>query len=119
MSDKGKIKFKYIYPDNYQPAYASGAFGGVSSGGNIFINFYLEQPSLPEQVVQAVNDDGSLGEAVEKKPGDLKSTLVRTLQSGVILSLDEAENLLNWLSRRITEASEIRTQLESLKRDQE
>jgi hypothetical protein len=118
MSDKAKIKFKYIYPDNYQPSYASGAFGGVSSGGDIIINFYLEHPSLPEQVVQTVNDDGSLGEAIERKPEDLKSTLVRTLQSGVILSLDEAENLHNWLTQRITEANKIKTQLEGLKRHQ-
>ncbi len=118
MSDKEQIKFKYIYPDNYQPAYASGAFGGVSSGGDIIINFYLEHPALPEEVVQTVNDNGSLGEEVKRKPEDVKSTFVRILQSGVILSLEEAENLHNWLTQRITEANTIKNQLEKLKRHQ-
>lgn len=47
---KKQIVIKYIFKDDYNPIYATGAFGGVNPSGDIIANFYLERHALPKEM---------------------------------------------------------------------
>lgn len=39
-----KVKFSYIKDENYAPKYSNGAIGGITSKGEIVVNFFTEIP---------------------------------------------------------------------------
>ncbi len=41
--DTQEIKFTFIFPDDYNPAFANGVWGGVTPKGELNMNFYLER----------------------------------------------------------------------------
>jgi len=49
-----KIKFNYIKEDLYTPKYVNGALGGVSSKGELIINFFTEMQPVPSSQTQTV-----------------------------------------------------------------
>jgi hypothetical protein len=98
------IKFKYIFTFDYNPVYVNGAHGGITPRGEIVANFYLERPPLPNEIVHAINPDGTIGaDIVDVDPKDLNSSLVRYVSNGVVLSYQNARDLHGWLGEKIAE----------------
>lgn len=100
MSENRAIKFKYIFDNNYNPKYANGAYGGVSPKGEITINFYCERQAIPKSVKHDVID-GKLSESTETEPEDLQSSMVRFVDTGVILNINTAKEIVTWLNEKI------------------
>ena len=55
-SKKPEIVFKYIFNYAYNPVYVNGAHGGLSPRGELVMNFYLERPPLPEEIVRKTGE---------------------------------------------------------------
>lgn len=92
-----QITYKYKYDSNYNPKYANGAYGGISPLGEIIVHFYLERTPLPNtQTVQIGNHPNP-----EFTPEDLSSSLVRFIDTGVILNYNAARELHRWLGEQI------------------
>jgi hypothetical protein len=107
MSQK-EIKYKYKYAEDYNPKYIHGVFGGVSPRGEIVMHFFMERVAVPkEQVFPIVNDQ--LGhELMEKRlPKDLNESAIRFIQNGVILDIETAEALVEWLQSHINQRREL------------
>jgi len=107
-SGKKKITFKYIFKDDYNPTYINGAFGGINPQGEIVANFYLERIALPNSTTQIVEENGSLGDIVQKDPKDLDESCVRFIQYGIIMNLDTAKQLKKWLEDNIKNLEELK-----------
>ena len=103
MSDERKIKFRYIFPDNYNPVYCNGTYGGVSPNGEIIANFFLERMPIPNSVIQNVNEDGTLSGIVEADPENLGETVIRYVSTGIVLSENSARSIYDWLGAQIQE----------------
>ena len=103
MSDDRQIKFRYIFPENYNPAYCNGAYGGVSAHGEIVANFYLERMPLPYTLTNALNPDGTLAGVVETDPSDLNDIVIRYVATGIVLSEESARAIHSWLGKQIDE----------------
>jgi hypothetical protein len=102
MDKPEKIKFKYIFKDDYNPKYVNGAFGGISPQGEIVINFYLERVALPRSQTYAFNQGMVLKEiANEREPGDHETSVVRFVENGIVLDLAHAEDIHRWLGDHI------------------
>ncbi len=101
--NKPEIKFKYIYNYGYNPVYVNGAHGGISPRGELVVNFYLERIALPESITHEINPNGTIGNEVAAEPEDLKSSLVRFIDTGVILNYQSAKDFLLWLGERVKE----------------
>ncbi len=101
--NKPEIKFKYIFNYSYNPVYVNGAHGGVSPRGELIMNFYLERIALPESITHNINQNGTIGGEVESEPADLKSSLVRYVENGVVLNYQSARDLHQWLGERLKE----------------
>jgi hypothetical protein len=42
-----QVRFRYVFPDDYNPVYANGAYGGVTTQREIAIGFYVERYPVP------------------------------------------------------------------------
>ena len=103
--EKNRIKFRYIFDKQYQPRYVNGAYGGINSRGEIVVNFFMERGPLPRYEVYEINDN-QLGDLSESDPSDHDKTLIRFVDTGVILTLNGAEQIRNWLDAHIQNLKE-------------
>lgn len=102
MDKPEKIKFKYIFKDDYNPKYVNGAFGGISPQGEIVLNFYLERVALPRSQTYSVKEGMVLSEITEERePGDHGTSVVRFVENGIVLDLAHAEDIHRWLGEHI------------------
>lgn len=90
----------------------NGAWGGLTPRGDILIDFFIEKQALPESVKNRVESDGTLGPVIEFKP---QKRIVRELQVGVLVTVEEARNLVKFLNDRIKQYDDIKGQLDKEK----
>ena len=109
MNEERQIKFKYVFPENYNPIYCNGAFGGISTHGEIIANFFLERMPIPNSMTNSVNPDGSLGGVVSVDPETLEETVIRHVSTGIILNEESAKALHIWLGNQIQELQNRKT----------
>lgn len=117
-NDKKEIKFKYVFPDNYNPTYCNGAYGGVSTTGEIIANFYLERMPIPKYVTNLVNPDGTLGGVAEISPENYEQTVIRYISTGVVLNEESAKSFYEWLGLQIKELENRRLIGDSIPREE-
>lgn len=96
-----EIVFKYRYRDDYNPVYVNGAQGGVNPQGEIVVNFYFERLAVPIDQTQLLTEDGRLGNVVKNKPEDLNHSFVRYIENGVVMNLQTAKSIHDWLGKQI------------------
>jgi hypothetical protein len=101
-----KLKAKYIRDEGYSVQYANGIIGGPTLKGEIVLNFFIELSEIPNLSVYKVDENGKVGseEMNERTPKSLDNgaiTLTRKLVSGIIINIQEAELIQNWLSNQI------------------
>lgn len=93
-----EITFKYKFEDNYNPKYVNGCQGGSTPQGEIVLNFYFERLPIPNTETRILDaKTGALGDTINMEPKDYSNSIIRYLDSGVILSLDFAKTLHKWL----------------------
>jgi hypothetical protein len=104
---KPAVTFKYIFNYAYNPVYVNGAHGGISPRGELVMNFYLERPPLPDEITHELNPNGTIGDVVAEAPDNLKNSMVRFIDNGVILNYESARNIHFWLGERLKELEAI------------
>lgn len=104
-----KIKYKYIFSKDYNPIYINGAYGGITPKSEIVANFYLERFGIPFSQTYMVDEKGTLGRhPIETNPDDLAKSLVRFVQSGIVLNYEDAITIHRWLGEKIEELGKSR-----------
>jgi hypothetical protein len=106
MTKKNTLKFKYIFPDDFCPEYANGAQGGVTPRGEILMNFFLERQPVPKSIVYEMGDDGMIGDVIqdECEPREFQHMMVRNVTCGVMMNLETARQVRDWLDNQIRTA---------------
>ena len=96
------VKCKYIFEANYNPKYVNGAYGGISSRGEIIVNFYLERMALPHSQTFTITDGLVTSEVSEAaEPNDHAKSVVRVVENGVILDYMNAKEIHRWLGEHL------------------
>lgn len=104
MTDgKPHIVFKYLFAEGYNPLYVNGAHGGISPRGEIIMNFYMERPAIPRSIGHELNQNGTIGTEISVEPSDLKNSIVRSVENGIIMNYQTAKDLHIWLGERLRE----------------
>src|SRR6185369_1888802 len=85
---KPEITFKYVFNYGYNPSYVNGAQGGFSPRGEMVINFYLERQPLPEAISHEITSEGAIGKETSVEPKDLAQSMVRYIDTGVVMSYE-------------------------------
>ena len=113
---KPEITFKYVFNYGFNPSYVNGAQGGFSPRGEMVINFYLERQPLPESISHEITPEGAIGKETAVEPKDLSNSMVRYIDSGVVMSYENARVFHAWLGDKLHEVEEMnkaRTAFES------
>lgn len=101
-----EITFKYIFPKDYNPVFVNGAYGGVSPPGQIVLNFYFERHALPVSQTVQVKENKITKNTLREEPGDLKTSMVRFINGGIILDLTGAKLIHKFLLEQIEKLEE-------------
>ena len=104
---KPEITFKYVFNYSYNPAYVNGAQGGFSPRGEMVINFYLERPPLPESISHEITPAGAIGRETGVEPEDLPNSMVRFIDTGVVMSYENAKVFHAWMGDKLREVEEM------------
>lgn len=104
---KPEIKFKYLFNYGYNPTYVNGAQGGFSPRGEMVINFYLERQPLPEAISHEITPEGAIGRETNVEPGDLSKSMVRFIDTGVVMSYENARVFHAWLGEKLHEVEQM------------
>jgi len=113
---KPEIKFKYVFNYGYNPTYVNGAQGGFSPRGELVVNFYLERQPLPESICHEITPEGAIGRESAVEPKDLNQSMVRFIDTGVVMSYENAKVFHAWMGdklREIEELSKARSEFEA------
>lgn len=94
-----KVKFKYVFTDDYNPSYANGAYGGATPNKDIVMHFYNERPALPRETIVGFDSNGN-SQVLKDTPED--PTIIRYIVSGVTMNLSAAKQLYAWLGNIIS-----------------
>ena len=110
MADETKVpsqvEFFFELDKDYRIVAANGVWGGITTRGQIHLDFFVEKQAIPDSVVNQVKEDGVIGEIISIRP---QKKIVRRMQVGVILSEHEAGNLAEFLKSRLEELQKIKT----------
>ena len=104
QNPSSKIRFQYVYPEDYQPAPVNGVHGGVTPRGEVVLHFYHERPMLPKVIEHEVTEQGRLGPMVVSQEDLGKPQFLRVVTGGAVMTIKSAVELRDWLSRQIEHA---------------
>ncbi|MDR3580880.1 MAG: hypothetical protein P4L44_13045 [Oryzomonas sp.] len=104
---KPELVFKYIFNYGYNPTYVNGAQGGFSPRGEMVIHFYLERQPLPESISHEITPEGAIGREVSVEPEGLTGSMVRFIDTGVVMSYENARVFHAWLGDKLREMEEL------------
>lgn len=99
--DENIVNFKYKFSEVYNPVYINGAYGGIGPRGELEVNFYLERQPIPYTEVHPIDKDGKLGARVAIKPEDHTDTIIRFVTTGIVMNLETAKTIHQWLGNNI------------------
>lgn len=106
-SKKPELTFKYVFNYGYNPSYVNGAQGGFSPRGEMVVNFYLERQPLPESITHEITPEGAIGRETGVEPKDLASSMVRFIDTGVVMSYENARVFHAWMGDKLREMEEM------------
>lgn len=100
--DTIKGNFKGI--EEYKYKYINGAFATINTQGEILLNFYCEKLNLPSNFEINLSGDDSV--ATEKIIQNESIPLIRELECGVIMNLEVAKSIYEFLGDTIKSATQ-------------
>ena len=100
------VRISYPASNDYEVIYANGAHGGITPDGTeIKFDLYQEYGQPPEYETRQIHGV-KMGDIVSKQPAT--PDIVRERVVGVIMTLDKAEVLANWMIEKIQRFKEER-----------
>ena len=97
-----EIRFKYKFPEDFNPVYANGVYGGLGPQNEAVVNFFLERIPIPKEVVHNLLPDFSLGEPKPSINDGETVHVIRFVQTGVVMSFETATTVHKWLGEVIS-----------------
>jgi hypothetical protein len=103
--EEGTISFDYLKSQLFRVIHADGAIGGITPSGYIHCSFYSERQAIPKHQTFVLNKEGALGQPIAEKTV-VRNAIVRELDVDVIMNIDVARALADWLMQQVTSHEE-------------
>jgi len=98
MERSEEVDIKFRTPEDHRTVYANGVYGGMTSRGDLHMDFVTDRSERPDSQTFKVNKDGSLGRQVDEEGGD---DLIRERQISVFLKPDNAFSIATWMIAKL------------------
>jgi hypothetical protein len=98
------IEIHYITTPNYRIYNVSGTFGGITPRGKIYLEIFTERNPLPQQETYEITN-GKLGNQPLDK--QTKTGIVRDVEACLIMDIEDAVSIHNWLGDKIAKHKEL------------
>lgn len=95
------LNFKYKFEKDYNPVYVNGAYGGIGPKGEFVINFFFERTPVPYTETVKLDEEGKFLGLVAVKPEDHPTNVIRYVSTGVVLNLQAAREIHEWLGKQL------------------
>lgn len=105
-SSERRVRFDYLKSALFRVIHADGVVGGLTPRLDVHMDFWSERFPIPKQVVHALTSEGTLGEEIRSERTTCEA-IVREVEAGVVLDLETAKALRDWLTERIAEAQKL------------
>lgn len=99
-----KVEFTHVKPDDYKAVYVNGVWGGITTRGDLFCNFFYEYNDVPEKVQMAIDEKGKIGKIIS--PVVKIPRVRRDLKVAVIMNPEQAVSIANWILQKVKEFQE-------------
>jgi len=107
-----KVTFNYIKASLFRTIHVDGVIGAITPNGHIHFAVFSERPAIPRVVENKLNEDGRIGEEIHK---ETKEGIVREMEVDLLMNLQSAQNLHDWLGNRIQELKTLLLKIEQIK----
>ncbi|GEM_PF-333177 len=106
QEDKDKqVKFVFKYDPDYRLIPCNGVWGGMTTRGDLKLDFMVESQATPDYVVHVIDvEAGELGKEIEREP---PKHFIRELQVGILMSPDTAVAFADWLNGKLKEIEKL------------
>lgn len=102
MEDTNKFVIKYKFDPLYSPTYVNGVYGGYSNRGELIAHFYLERWPIPNSQSFEFLPNNSVQELIdERDPKNAHYSILRMVNSGIIMDKAFAQSLYEWLGEML------------------
>lgn len=98
----------FIKGSDFKTVQGSGVFGGLTSSGQINMNFFTDRAPIPTRIVLDV--DPNTGKVLGEKERETKNGIVREVHFGVLMDINTAKSTVEWLSEKIKQFEEANNQ---------
>lgn len=93
------IDIHYLKTNNYRTYHVDGIFGGLTPDSKkLYIELFVQRSATPRKIEHEVIH-GLVGKETGKREG--KEGLIREIESGIIMDMDVAKVLRDWLNEKI------------------
>ena len=100
------IRAHYIKSNHFRVIYSDGVIGSITPSGNLQINFFSQRNPIPQLMTYRVDAAGHvLGETKEERVQ--REGVVREVEVGVVMTIDEARSLASWVEDKVSEYARI------------
>lgn len=98
MERSEEVDIKFKTSDDHRTVYANGVYGGMTSRGDMHMDFVTDRSERPDKQSFKINKDGSLGRQVGEEGGD---DVIRERQVSVFLKPDNAFSIATWMIAKL------------------
>ena len=92
-----ELVLNYIKADNFHSVLSTGVIGGITINSLIDLNFFTDRVTIPKSVTLEVDENGQQKEISR----DTKTGVIREVQFGVLMDVNTAKTLVEWLNNNI------------------
>jgi len=96
-----RLNFDYIKVAHFRTIRPDGAVGVLTPNGLPSLAFYNERQAIPQRIVYSLNDDGTVGDEIDRVGRD---AIVREIEIAVTLDVATAQALMSFLGELIEKA---------------
>ena len=105
-----EIKALFEKSPDYRIIAANGLWGHVTPRGDFLMDFVVESQKTPQSITHRVIEGQAIGEEVKRDPPTIQ--LVRQLEVGVLMSVENAEAVANFIKERIAEYRKLQVKVQ-------
>lgn len=101
-----RIQYTFVKSNLFRVVHSDGVYGGTTPTGQINLFFFNERFPLPQQISHSFTQAAGIGEEL-RDARITKTGIIREVEANMVMSLDSAKTLHQWLGDKIVELEAI------------